>query len=221
MAETCLKFVSNNGTVSGAAISQKNPDGTTTVSTQVVRGVKTAGETVNGNYIPPGSGISGRILIEIVKPDGTTVDVTQTVLSMGVTEGEPNGIVYLQRPLWAAYIQGSRDRRGNGFDLVNLIRNYQTIADGEISDPSALLYANRGFINTTVSASNEDGGTITREVSPNGTYNQIVPINVYNVREGWYRSQIGRIRHLRARHYERCRTQYAESGTMVRRNLRQ
>ena len=39
------------------------------------------------------------------------MDVTQTILSMGMTEGEPNGIVYLQRPLWAAFVQGSRDRR--------------------------------------------------------------------------------------------------------------
>ena len=101
-------------------------------------------------------------MIEIVKPDGTTLDVTQTILSMGVTEGEPNGIVYLQRPLWAAYVQGSRDRRGNSFTLTNLTRNYQSIADGELSDPATLFYANRGFINTTESAANEDGATITR-----------------------------------------------------------
>ena len=30
-----------------------------------------------------------------------------------MTEGEPNGIVYLQRPLWAAYTQGSRDASGS------------------------------------------------------------------------------------------------------------
>ena len=111
---------------------------------------------------------------------------------MGVTEGEPNGIVYLQRPLWAAYVQGSRDRRGNGFDLVNLTRNYQHVADGEISDPTSLFYANRGFINTTPSNVNEDsaGGSIDREAVPTGDYNKIVPINVYNVREGWYQSQM-------------------------------
>ena len=185
-----LKLISNGGTISGAAISQKNPDNTTTIGTRIVRGVKAAGETVGGDYIPPGSGIRGKILIEVIKPDGTKLDVTQTILSMGVTEGEPNGIVYLQRPLWAAYVQGSRDRLGNSFDLVNLTRNYQTAADGEITDPAAQLYANRGFINTTVAASDEDGGTITREVTPTGAYNQIVPINVYNVREGWYRSEL-------------------------------
>ena len=185
-----LKLISNSGTISGSAISQKNPDATTTIGTRVVRGVKAAGETVGSDYIPPGSGISGRILIEVIKPDGTKLDVTQTILSMGVTEGEPNGIVYLQRPLWAAYVQGSRDRNGNNFDLVNLTRNYQTAADGEIADPAAQLYANRGFINTTVAASDEDGGTITREITPTGDYNQIVPINIYNVREGWYRSEL-------------------------------
>jgi hypothetical protein len=141
--------------------------------------------------MPPGSGIQGRILIEIVKPDGTTVDVTQTILSMGVTEGEPNGIVYLQRPLWAAYVQGTRDRRNNSFNLSTLTRSSNlTIADGEITDPSSKLYTNRGFIDMTEGAANEDGGTITRQQTPSGTYNAIVPINVYNVREGWVRSTL-------------------------------
>ena len=184
-----LKLISDTGTVSGSTISQRNPDGTTNTNTQVVRGVKSTGETVGGQYIPPGSGIRGRILIEIVKPDGTTVDVSQQILSMGVTEGEPNGIVYLQRPLWAGYVQGSRDRRGNNFTLQNLTRNYQTIADGEISDPTSSFYANRGFINQPVTFANEDGGTIIREATPSG-YNAIVPINVYNVREGWYNSSM-------------------------------
>lgn len=184
-----LKLISDSGTVSGSAVSQKNPDGTTNPNTQVIRGVKSTGETVSGQYVPPGSGVRGRILIEIVKPDGTTVDVTQAILSMGVTEGEPNGIVYLQRPRWAGYVQGSRDRRGNNFTLQNLTRNYQTIADGEIGDPSASFYANRGFINQSVSFANEDGGTIVRQATPSG-YNEIVPINIYNVREGWFNSNL-------------------------------
>jgi hypothetical protein len=189
-----LKLISNSGTVTGSAVAQKNPDGTTTASTQIVRGIKSSGETVGGNYIPPGSGVTGRILIEIVKPDGTTVDVTQTVLSMGVTEGEPNGIVYLQRPLWAAYVQGSRDRRGNSFTLANLTRNYQTIADGEIGDPTGKFYTNRGFIDSSVALADDDSGSPTRQVLPNSVstpnYNAIVPINVYNVREGWVRSTL-------------------------------
>ncbi len=182
-----LKLVSNNGTFSGTNVQQVTPTGTTTATT--VRAVKS--DTTGTNpYMPPGSGLQGRILIEIVKPDGTTVDVTQTILSMGVTEGEPNGIVYLQRPLWAGYVQGSRDRLGNSFTLANLTRNYQSIADGEIADPTTLFYPNRGFINTTESAANEDSGAITRELLPGASYNAIAPINVYNVREGWVRSTL-------------------------------
>ena len=101
-----LKLIDNSGTVSGSAVRQENPDASIATSTSFVRTVKATVPQVNTDYIPPGSGVSGRILIEIVKPDGTTEDVTQTILSMGVTEGEPNGIVYLQRPLWAAYVQG-------------------------------------------------------------------------------------------------------------------
>lgn len=185
-----LKLISNSGTVSGTAIKQVNPDNSVTPSTQFVRTVKSTVPQVNNNYVPPGSGITGRILIEIVKPDGSTVDVTQTILSMGVTEGEPNGIVYLQRPIWAAFVQGSRDRTGKGFDLASLTRNSQSIADGEISDPMAQLYPNRGFINTDGTAADEDAGTYTRQAVPNAIYNQIVPINVYNVREGWVRSTL-------------------------------
>lgn len=185
-----LKLISDSGTVSGSAIRQRNPNNSITASTSFVRTVKSAVPQVNTNYIPPGSGIQGRILIEVVKPDGTTVDVTQTILSMGVTEGEPNGIVYLQRPLWAAYMQGSRDRNGAGFDLVTLTRNSQTIADGEMTDPSLLLAADRGFINSNVTAADEDAGNYIRQTASAGTYNAIVPINVYNVREGWVRSTL-------------------------------
>lgn len=187
--ENVLKQISSSGTITGSAVLQKKTDNST-FNAATVRAIKNVTDPNASPYVPPGSGVQGRILIEIVKPDGTTVDVTQTILSMGVTEGEPNGIVYLQRPLWAAYVQGSRDRRGNSFTLSNLTRNYQSIADGEINDPTALLYANRGFINTTESAANEDGATITRQATPSGAYNAIVPINVYNVREGWVRSTL-------------------------------
>ncbi len=192
-----LYLFDNNGAVStgnNSNIKQLNPDNSIQ-SANTVRGIKSFGEMdASGNYIPPGAGIKGKILIEIVKPDGTTVDVTQAILSMGVTEGEPNGIVYLQRPLWTAYVQGSRDRSGNGFDLVNLTRSQQTIADGEILDPilPTSFYADRGFLDTTTSTVNEDLIGIVRQDVPNAgeIYNQIVPINVYNVREGWYRSQM-------------------------------
>ena len=185
-----LKLIDNSGTISGAAIKQANPVDTSLQDTSYVRTLKKIVPSVNTNYIPPGSGVEGRILIEIVKPDGTAVYVTQTILGMGGTQGEPDGIVYLHRPLWGAYVQGSRDRLGGAFDLVNLTRNSQTIADGEISDPSTLLYAERGFINTTITAADEDAGNYVRQANPTGTYNQIVPINVYNVREGWVRSTL-------------------------------
>lgn len=191
--ENVLKQISNGGTISGSTVLQKKPDGST-VNATTVRAIKGSTDPNATPYIPPGSGLLGRIYIEIVKPDGTTVDVTQTILSMGVTEGEPNGIVYLQRPLWAAYVQGSRDRRGNSFTLTNLTRNYQSIADGEISDPGATFYANRGFIDSSVSLADDDGGIVTRQALPNSAsspnFNAIVPINVYNVREGWIQSTL-------------------------------
>ena len=84
----------------------------------------------------------------------------------------------------------SRDRLGGTFDLTTLTRNSQTIADGEISNPATLLQANRGFINTTTTAADEDAGNYLRSANPTGTYNVIVPINVYNVREGWVRSTL-------------------------------
>ncbi|HQU83278.1 MAG TPA: hypothetical protein PKY59_09150 [Pyrinomonadaceae bacterium] len=196
-----LRRVSDGGAYldTSTILQKKNPNGNSTDPAQVVRGVKNTTQTVSGDVIPAGSGIEARIYIEVVKPDGTTVDVTREILSMGMTVGEPNGIVYLQRPLWAAFVQGSRDRQGtNNFDLVNLTRNYQTIADGEITAPTAASFAaNRGYLSMSIAASNDDGGTITRDYTPgydNGVlvngYNQIFPINIYNVREGWVRSSL-------------------------------
>ena len=190
-----LRRVDDSGSyVSTDILLVQKKNGTSTETAMTVRGIKNFAETVNGNYIPPGSGITGRILIEIVKPDGSTLDVTDKILSMGMTEGEPNGIVYLQRPMWAAFVQGSRDRTdstASGFNLVNLTRNFQSIADGEITTPTAaMIYANRGFLNMDPITANDDGLTPTREAAPPAapSYNEIVPINVYNVREGWVRS---------------------------------
>lgn len=189
-----LRTVSDTGTIGGSVIEQRNPDGSVSTNAATVRTVKNTVPNVNVGYVPPGSGIQGRILIEIVQPDGTAVDVTQEILSMGVTVGEPNGIVYLQRPLWAAFVQGSRDRAGSDFDLVRLTNNStQYIADGEIADPTTYFNATRGFISMPVSSSDEDGagGTIIREDIPrNHPFNQIVPINVYNVREGWFKNSL-------------------------------
>jgi len=162
-----------------------------TQTAMTVRGTKNSLPSINGTtyYIPPGSGIQAKIYIEVVKPDGTTLDVTDKILSMGMTEGEPNGIVYLQRPLWAAFVQGSRDRSGNGINLVDITNNSQTAVDGEITDPTSYLDPTRNFISTAFSNLNDDPTTTPkREAFPTGTHNQIVPINVYNVREGWVRS---------------------------------
>jgi hypothetical protein len=188
-----LKMVADDGTVTGRPINQVIDSNGTTTTARTVRGVKSSGETYAGYYIPPGSGIQGRILIEIVKPDGTTVDVTQEILSMGVTVGEPNGIIYLQRPLWAAFVQGSRDRSGNSFDLVRLTKDSTLhIADGEIADPTGFLNTARGFISANSSSMNEDTGNLRRNWKPPATeyWNEIVPINVYNVREGWVRNTL-------------------------------
>ncbi len=183
-----LRRVSDLGSyIDGATIKQREPS-TTISDARTVRGVKATGETAGLNYIPPGAGIQGRILIEVTRADGTVFDVTQEILSMGMTVGEPNGIVYLQRPIWAAYVQGSRDRDSNGFDLVSLTKNYQHFADGEIiSAPT--FDTDTGYITMTPGTANEDSGVTTREATATG-YNSIYPINVYNVREGWYQSSM-------------------------------
>lgn len=162
-------------------------------------------KTTNGAVVPPGSGLKGRILIEIVKPDGSTVDVTQAVLSMGVTVGEPNAIVHLQRPLWAAFLQGSRDRVGGNTYLTyfmnNSVSNRRSLADGEINVSTGAsgvsMNSSAGFINTADNNFDDDphgtgtsaflptAATMDRTDKPDLTgLNRIVPINVYNVREG-------------------------------------
>ncbi len=165
--------------------------------------------TPNGAIIPTGSGIKGRILIEIVPPplsDGTPVaaiDVTQAILSMGVTVGEPNGIIYLQRPAWAALMQGSRDREGNSthhnyltYFLDNSVSNRRALADGEISkdvafDPSGFIWPTDSTLDDDTHTSGCGGSdflpcptSMARDDKPGPALNKIVPINLYNVREG-------------------------------------
>jgi hypothetical protein len=147
-----------------------------------VRGVKANFATsANGVRIPAGSGITGKILIEIVAPNGTAFDVTAPILSMGMTVGEPNAIVNLQRPLWAAFTQGSRDSDEDNDYLTYIVGKYWA-ADGQInSNPSQ--DGNSGFL-----ADIEDDaiGQPVRTDAPAsaGNWNSIVPINIYNVREG-------------------------------------
>ncbi|MDH3494427.1 MAG: hypothetical protein OEM82_12805, partial [Acidobacteriota bacterium] len=180
-----LRRVSDAGSYLDSPIKQKMPD-STIVDAKIVRGVKAAGEASGMEWIPPGSGLNARILIEIVRPDGTALDVTTEILSMGMTVGEPNGIVYLQRPMWAAFIQGSRDRAGNGTDLVTLTQSSSRIIfDGEIKAVPT-FDADTGHISDA--SLDDEVGTVTREAAPPNVYDAIYPISVYNVREGWYQS---------------------------------
>lgn len=165
-----------------------------------VRGVNgtTQSVTLNGTptKIPAGSGLTGRILIQIVDANGITYDVTTEILSMGMTEGEPNGIVYLQRPLWAAFVQGSRDASGSvnlalndsltyTNCLTDILNRTNLAADGEIKTGSVSQNGTYGYLTNVV----DDTAILSqpeRSDTPGaaGNWNSIVPINLYNVREG-------------------------------------
>lgn len=151
--------------------------------------------------IPSGASLSGRIHIEIVpasttaNPAPTPIDVTQTVLSMGITEGEPNAIVMLQRPLWAAFMQGDRDGTGGNNYLTYLFNNTAMGGDAEIRcDSSTLPTINStyGFLTNiqddaapgvrTITPTTCTANSVTGTVIP---WNNVVPINLYNVREGY------------------------------------
>ncbi|HEY0404089.1 MAG TPA: hypothetical protein VGC89_00065 [Pyrinomonadaceae bacterium] len=160
-------------------------------------------KTPNGAMIPPGAGVKGHILIEARRPDGTFIDVTRAILSMGMTVGEPNGIVYLQRPEWAAYMQGGRDRKGDSahhnflnYFLDTTVTDRRALADGEL--PKAPAFAPAGYLNSTDSSFDDDPhsgstpflpttATMARDdqfSTASGSLNRIVPITMYNVREG-------------------------------------
>jgi hypothetical protein len=161
----------------------------------------------NGTVIPFGAGLTGRILIQIVDANNVARDVTQQILSMGVTEGEPNAIVYLQRPLWAAFTQGSRDSSTasptpnpalNGDPaysntLTDILNKTHLGADGEISVIGQPAQdATYGFLtlirdDTAVNAQpvRSDAPPVLNPTSfTTAMWNSVVPINVYNVREG-------------------------------------
>lgn len=155
-----------------------------------VRGVKSSSAASSGGVtIPGGAGIRGRLYIGIIPPNGgAEIDVTRDILSMGMTEGEPNGIVYLQRPLWAAFTQGSRDRSGGTNNLADIINTTTIGVSGQINVSASVpqMDATYGFLTSIQSDT-----TGFRKNTPDTTgWNQIVPINVYNVREGWVRGSL-------------------------------
>jgi hypothetical protein len=180
-----------------------------------VRGVKSAKQSVNLNgtatQIPGGAGLSGRILIQIVDSNGVAIDVTQQILSLGVTVGEPNSIVTLQRPLWASFTQGSRDASAvpaapnvapDGTQyfncLTDIVGKTYIAADGQIQTAPGPTQSGLGYLVGLVDDSGAGVQPVRKDNSPalsiadwgtanwgnNNEWNSIVPINVYNVREG-------------------------------------
>ena len=215
-----LHRFSDAGADLGSDISQTNTTGTGTKTADAVRGATpqvadcdtgTAGaqpasvcSTASAAAIPSGATLSGRIYIEIVpasttaNPSPTPIDVTQTVLSMGITEGEPNAIIMLQRPLWAAFTQGDRDGDGGNDYLTYILNNTSIGADGEIKCDSSTVpafNATYGFL----TGLQDDAAGVRGKLPPTCVansvttptimpWNTIVPINLYNVREGYINS---------------------------------
>jgi hypothetical protein len=185
-----------------------SPSGTGSYTTSASSVFYKLAKSSNGTVIPSGAGLTGRILIQIVAPDGTTTrDVTQQILSMGVTEGEPNSIVQLQRPLWTAFTQGDRDAStasptpnpalngdpGYSNTLTDILNKTHLGADGAIRIDSANGYPTQdgtwGYLTKIV----DTAGQPVRSDAPapldptsftSAMWNSVVPINVYNVREG-------------------------------------
>jgi hypothetical protein len=177
-----------------------------------VRGIQPASQSVNFNgiftTIPAGAGLSGRIQIQIVDDNGNVIDVTRQILSLGMTVGEPNAIVTLQRPLWAAFTQGSRDASnqqniapdGTPYfnSLTDIVGKTYIAADGQIQTaPGPVQDGTYGYLTGLVDdiAAGQSQRADTPPVlniadwgTPEWTnkkeWNAIVPINVYNVREG-------------------------------------
>jgi Tfp pilus assembly protein PilX len=174
----------------------------------------------NGTVIPNGAGLTGRILIQIVDPNGVARDVTQQILSMGVTQGEPNAIVHLQRPVWTAFTQGSRDSSTaslvpnpalNGDPaysntLTDILNKTHLGADGEIKIDAThpLQDSIYGFLTQIVDNTAAGVNPVRADAeyqlniadwgtsawNTNKEWNSIVPINVYNVREGRINSSL-------------------------------
>jgi hypothetical protein len=162
-------------------------------------------KSANGIAIPSGAGITGHILIQIVDANGVALDVTRQILSLGMTEGEPNSIVQLQRPLWAAFTQGSRDASsvtGTNY-LTDITNNTYMGADGEIAIDATHPSLANGYLTAIQDdgagqaqrADNPVSNSLTELLAgtagPNwSSWNAIVPINVYNVREGHLKTSV-------------------------------
>ncbi len=205
--------VNDNGTYRDtAATCVLQEQGGTPGQALTVRGSKGLTEAANLNgsntSIPAGAGLSGRVLIQIVDDTGNVRDVTREILSLGMTVGEPNSIVALQRPLWAAFTQGSRDASAAANiapdgtiyfnNLADIVNNTPIAIDGQIQTaPGPLQDATYGYLTGLVD--DIGGGQSLRADTPpamdvldwgtanweaNKEWNAIVPINVYNVREG-------------------------------------
>lgn len=221
---TITKVDANSFTLNGT--SSTTLSGYTT-GTGTVYSFTAIPKSSNGYAIPPGSGITGHILIQIVDANGVARDVTTEILSLGMTEGEPNGVIYLQRPLWAAFTQGSRDASGltnaalNGDPaytncLTDIMNKTRKGADGEVKIATGIPAqdATYGYltqlVDDTPSGSQPvrsdmpggipDDGVCAASAQPvmcqllsdwnttdwvkNRNWNAIVPLNVYNIREG-------------------------------------
>jgi hypothetical protein len=177
--------VSDLGIYTDTALTAVKQGSSTGSNADTVRGIKaTQATSANGVKIPAGAGITGKILIEIVAPNGTAYDVTTQILSMGMTEGEPNAIINLQRPLWGAFLQGGRDQDGNN-NYLNYVLSKYWGADGQIKTTGGVPTQD-GNIGYLTGVADDVTGQPVRADSPAsaGNWNSIVPINIYNVREG-------------------------------------
>ena len=185
--------------------------GTYTATTGTVYALR---KSPNGTVIPSGAGITGRILIQIVDQNNVARDVTQQILSMGVTEGEPNAIVQLQRPLWAAFTQGDRDAStasptpnpalnsdpAYSNTLTDIMNKTHLGADGEISVTAGqpAQDAVYGYLTLIRDDTALNAQPVRSDVPPvlnpsgftTAMWNSVVPINVYNVREGRINSSL-------------------------------
>ena len=169
--------------------------GTSGLGADTVRNVRnpaTPDQSTSSRVIPGGSGVTGRIYIEIIDSSGNSYDVTRTILSMGMTEGEPNSIVTVQRPLWTAFTQGSRDSSAStnpAFNgdaaysncLTDIFNKTRIGANGEIKTSGGypVQDATYGYL-TSLLDDTASGSQPTRSDTPgaDGTWNSIVPINL-------------------------------------------